>query len=336
MNNLFFLLCVLSVCTLAAHPARFPAIRQPVVSNELVDKVNSLATTWTAGLNKGSLIDGASRIQVQGLLGALKGGPRLPSKKVFEVDPSALPDSFDSRTQWSHCASIQQVRDQSACGSCYAFGAVEAMSDRICIAQNLNVTLSAADAAFCCNSCGGGCGGGFPSAVFEYWHTTGIVEEGCWTYPLASCDHHMNNSKNPCPGSEYHSPKCASKCDSTWGGPAWIPDKHKASKVYTIDSGETAIMQEIYANGPVETAFTVYDDFLSYTGGVYKYTWGQELGGHAVKIIGWGELNGVKYWTVANSWNVHWGDGGFFKIIRGVNNCGFEDEVCGGVPSAFP
>jgi len=28
------------------------------------------------------------------------------------------------------------------------------------------------------------------------------------------------------------------------------------------------------------------------------------LGGHAVKIIGWGVENGEKYWEVANSWNV--------------------------------
>lgn len=27
------------------------------------------------------------------------------------------------------------------------------------------------------------------------------------------------------------------------------------------------------------------------------------LGGHAVKIVGWGVLEGVPYWLVANSWN---------------------------------
>jgi len=92
-------------------------------------------------------------------------------------------------------------------------------------------------------------------------------------------------------------------------------------------------MQEIYSNGPVETAFTVYEDFLSYMGGVYKYTWGDELGGHAVKIIGWGVTsNNVKYWIAANSWNGDWGEKGFFRISRGDDDCGFEDEVNGGVP----
>jgi len=35
---------------------------------------------------------------------------------------------------------------------------------------------------------------------------------------------------------------------------------------------------------------------------------GQELGGHAVKMFGWGTEDGKDYWLVANSWNEDWGD----------------------------
>jgi cathepsin B len=332
----FILLLSFVLFAFAAAPARFPAHRNPLLSSSFVEKVNSLATTWKAGLNKGSLVYGASKGQLKSLMGARKGGVKLPTKHI-DADITALPDSFDSRVQWPLCTSIKSIRDQSACGSCYAFGAVEAMSDRICITFNKNITLSSAAAAFCCDDCGGGCDGGFPSSVWEYWQSRGLPEEGCWPYPLASCDHHLNNSGNPCPSDEYPSPSCAKKCSSTWSGPAWSADLHKASNVYNIDGGESAIMQEIYTNGPVETAFTVYEDFVSYTGGVYQYTWGDELGGHAVKIIGWGVTSsGVKYWIVANSWNADWGEKGFFRIIRGVDNCGFEDEVNGGVPKSFP
>jgi len=91
-------------------------------------------------------------------------------------------------------------------------------------------------------------------------------------------------------------------------------------------------MQEMYKNGPLEAAFTVYEDFLSYKTGVYKHVSGGALGGHAVKFLGWGVENGQKYWLVANSWNPTWGDKGYFKILRGVNECGIEDEADGGVP----
>jgi cathepsin B len=329
--TLAFVACLVCLA-IASHPGRLN-VHIPVVNARLVNKVNALATTWTAGLNEGSAISGASREQIKKMLGSRKGGPKLPVKK-FEATVD-LPDNFDSRVNWPLCPTIQAVRDQSACGTCFAFGAVEAMSDRICITLKQNVSLASGDAAFCCDSCGDGCDGGYPSAVWQYWQDNGIVEEGCYPYPLKSCDHHLNNSKNPCPSQEYPSATCPNQCDSSWVGPAWTSDRHMASNVYTIDGGESAIMQEIFTNGPVETAFTVYQDFLSYKGGVYQYTWGDELGGHAVKMIGWGVTSGgVKYWIVANSWNADWGEKGFFRIIRGVDNCGFEDEVNGGVPAS--
>lgn len=48
--------------------------------------------------------------------------------------------------------------------SCWAFGAVEAMSDRVCIASKgkQQPTLSARDLLSCCTGCGFGCNGGDP------------------------------------------------------------------------------------------------------------------------------------------------------------------------------
>lgn len=44
--------------------------------------------------------------------------------------------------------------------------------------------------------------------------------------------------------------------------------------------------------------------------GVYQHVSGSALGGHAIKMLGWGEENGVPYWLCANSWNTDWGDNG--------------------------
>jgi len=91
-------------------------------------------------------------------------------------------------------------------------------------------------------------------------------------------------------------------------------------------------MAEIFQNGPVETAFTVYADFVTYKSGVYRHTTGGALGGHAVKIVGWGAEGGDNYWKIANSWNPTWGDQGYFKILRGVNECGIESQISAGLP----
>jgi cathepsin B len=71
--------------------------------------------------------------------------------------------------------------------------------------------------------------------------------------------------------------------------------------------------------GPVEASFTVYSDFVTYKSGVYHRTNGYKIGGHAIKIVGWGVENNIPYWLIANSWNEEWGDKGFFKIRRGTN-----------------
>lgn len=81
------------------------------------------------------------------------------------------------------------------------------------------------------------------------------------------------------------------------------------------------------SGGPVETAFTVYSDFESYAGGVYHHVKGEMAGGHAVKIVGWGVEGEVKYWKVANSWNPYWGEKGYFRIRRGHNEGGIEDQA---------
>lgn len=68
---------------------------------------------------------------------------QLPLKDVEPLKD--IPEEFFSADAWPNCESIKEVRDQSTCGSCWAFGAVESISDRICIAsgQKLQVRISA-------------------------------------------------------------------------------------------------------------------------------------------------------------------------------------------------
>lgn len=112
----------------------------------------------------------------------------------------------------------------------------------------------------------------------------------------------------------------------------YAKDKHYGSKSYSIGKNVEAIQREIMTNGPVEGAFTVYEDLILYKSGVYQHVHGRALGGHAIRILGWGVENDVKYWLIGNSWNTDWGDNGFFRILRGENHCGIEDSISAGLP----
>lgn len=78
--------------------------------------------------------------------------------------------------------------------------------------------------------------------------------------------------------------------------------------------------------------FTVFEDFLTYKSGIYEHTHGKKVGLHAVKMVGWGVEGKIGYWLIANSWNTDWGDKGFFKIRRGVDECGIEEQGVAGIP----
>ena len=96
--------------------------------SEIADHVNKLQTTWKATTYKRDYTP---------LLGAiLDGGMTLPEKK-FEKKNLNLPDSFDPREEYPQCESIKEIRDQANCGSCWAFGAAEAMSDRILVSAQV-------------------------------------------------------------------------------------------------------------------------------------------------------------------------------------------------------
>ena len=49
------------------------------------------------------------------------------------------------------------------------------------------------------------------------------------------------------------------------------------------------IKRNIVKNGPMLMGLSIYEDFMNYESGIYKYTYGQEIGGHAMKVVGYGE-----------------------------------------------
>lgn len=311
--------------------------------NEIIAKINNdPSVSWKAGIN--NKFDSFKKPEeYSNLMGTLMDEERLPEKKI-NVNADAIPTSFDPRDQWPQCSTLTQIRDQGTCGSCWAFGAAEAFSDRACIQSNgnINVAYSTQDILSCCRTCGMGCNGGYLGASWKYFVNNGICTgglyegTGCKPYSIAPCEHHTTGDRPDCsdlPNSK--TPACTSTCVAGYTADTYSNDKLYCSDSYSVGSRRDleAIQTELMTNGPIEVAFTVYEDFMSYTSGVYYHVSGKSLGGHAVKLLGWGvdADTQMDYWLLANSWNDDWGENGFFRMRRGTNECGLENSGVAGM-----
>ncbi|RUS88238.1 hypothetical protein EGW08_004004 [Elysia chlorotica] len=327
-----FLAAVAGLVVLVGAPGPKPDFG--MLSDEEIYYINHVAkTTWTAGQN----FHPKDERHVKRILGVhlkkhhLYLHAKLPLKVFKNAKEENLPTNFDARTHWPHCPSLREVRDQGDCGSCWAFGAVECMTDRLCIRSKgkTQFHFSAEELLTCCKQCGRGyvwlaicvcvCLSVCVSVCMSF------VQSGCQPYEIPACDHHVIGHLQPCTKKMMPTPTCKKKCDPGYNI-SFHDDKRYGLRTYHL-RGELNIMQELVSYGPVEAAFTVYSDFTQYKSGG-----GPSLGGHAVKILGYGTENGTKYWLVANSWNTDWGDQGFFKILRGHNHCGIESQIVAGDP----
>jgi len=331
---------------------------------EIAETINSGNHGWTAQAPSKF----ANSDEATAYLGAfVPGDEKFEEPTVVELPPmnSELPAEFDSLTQWPQCSVIGNVRDQSSCGSCWAFASVSSFESRLCIltpGEPLNmrdVKYSPEDTAFCSDA-GDGCNGGF--SAWNWFVKVGVVTGGdyydkgadsvsklstCFPYSLAPCAHHVPaTDKYPACPAEVESPKyCLQKdvlaglcpadvkascsCSDDHYYENYTGDKVSASAAYSV-RGVEQIMQDLYTNGPMYVSLTVYEDFPTYKSGVYTHQTGSALGGHAMTLVGYGTLDGTDYWKIKNSWNEEWGLGGHILIKRGSNECGIEGNVNAG------
>ncbi len=119
MHLLLFLVLIASA--FAAIPPLASSDHAPALSKEMIDQVNSVTSSWTAGWN--SRFASMTVGQVRDMLGVVPKSRRmrLPLKPATSsISPKEIPASFDARVQWPSCASIRHVRDQGPCGSCWS------------------------------------------------------------------------------------------------------------------------------------------------------------------------------------------------------------------------
>lgn len=312
----------------------------PLNLHRHIEVVNSNPNSnWVAGFN--DKFEGASKKEVQRLMGTVVDEDWTYKAHVKETVSADLPDTFDARTAWPECESvINHVRDQSNCGSCWAHGTTEAFNDRLCIKSGgkfLNL-LSVSDTTGCCNGvqCQSfGCNGGQVGTPWSWFDRTGVVTGGdfgdntlCYDYTMPQCAHHVESTTLAvCDDVVQVEPKCGKSCPTN-ASIDYTADKQKAQSSYNVRSVDS-IKTELVTYGSVTAAFTVYEDFPTYKSGVYSHQTGEALGGHAIKVIGYGTEGGEDYWLCVNSWNNTWGDMGTFKIKMG--DCGINNQMHAGL-----
>jgi cathepsin B len=298
--NYFFIVLILVAFTCCFRDTSF--INDP----KSIEQINSVAKTWIAGENK--VFDGLTYLDAKRFLGVHRSTTKFPQRKYKQRD---VPESFDWRNEKPMC--VHPIRDQAQCGSCYAFGASEAVTDRFCIfSKGKDDEVLSPQWIVSCDKQEFGCGGGYPNKVWNFMTTTGIVSEKCLPYTS------QGGAVEACP----------TKCKD--GSELKLKKIHNVTEVFGADN----FMYELL-EGPFEVCFAVYQDFFNYKSGVYKHVSGGLAGYHAVKIIGWGvdTTSKLPYWIISNSWGESWGQKGYFWILKGKDECQMESGVGGQLPA---
>ncbi|KAJ8668890.1 hypothetical protein QAD02_000149 [Eretmocerus hayati] len=262
----------------------------------------------------------------------LKLGTLNPSRSVYRMNPvrriynpEDLPKEFDSRIRWPR--DISPVHDQGWCGASWAVSTVDVASDRFGImSKGLEKVQLSAQHLLSCNSKGQqGCNGGYLDRAWLFMRKYGLTDEDCypWKGEVSKCRVQRQSKLSDSGCRKRNSYNLRNEL-------------YRVGPAYRLGN-ETDIMDEILQSGPVQATMRVYHDFFNYESGIYvhsSYAEHHPSAYHSVRIVGWGEEvspygKTIKFWRIANSWGRDWGEDGYFRILRGVNECEIESFVLG-------
>jgi len=73
---------------------------------------------------------------------------------------------------------------------------------------------------------------------------------------------------------------------------------------------------------------TNHESFMRYSSGIYYEPDCTDDTNHAALLVGFGSEQGQDYWTVKNSYGLSWGESGFIRIARNLDNvCGVTSDL---------
>lgn len=222
------------------------------------------------------------------------------SKGTFTRLPKnvKIPDKMD----WRKKGAVTPVKNQGACGSCWAFSTTGSLEGAHFRVSHKLVSLSEQQLVDCSTIDGNnGCSGGLMDNAFKYIEEVGGLDTED-SYPYKAIDdkcHFKNNS-------------IGSKCSGF---------------IDIVSGDEKALMEAVATMGPISVAIDATRNFMFYKEGIFEDETcenGRFNLDHGVLLIGYGSDNKTEdFWIVKNSWGTTWGEKGYIRMGRNLNNmCG--------------
>lgn len=201
---------------------------------------------------------------------------------------------------------LSPIRNQGACGSCWAFAAAGIVEASKRIRYGGVANISEQELIDCAGGIAhgaiDGCNGFYIEPTMMHMQFDGVAKESNYTSYKAQDRGVCNN-----PYYRYSV--------STWG---WVGFGYA-----TVAQIKNALCQY----GPVATTIDATNLFQNYTGGVFQQKANSTYGpfpsiNHAVIITGWDDAKGA--WRVRNSWGTGWGENGKAWVKYNHNAIGWD------------
>lgn len=256
--------------------------------------------SYTLGLNEFADLSHEEFLRLYG--GGIKARDSLSSDPDTDVavDTSGLPSEVD----WKKEGWVGPVGNQFACGSCWAFTATGALEGQVRNKTGKLIVLSVQQLMDCSEKWGNhGCEGGLMDSAFKYIHDVGGIESNA-SYPYKPAEEKCKFNKSA------------------------VVAKVKGYK--DLPKSEKSLMVAVATVGPISAALDAsHSSFQLYKSGVYdepNCSSGQV--DHSLVVVGYGSIDGKKYWIAKNSWGTSWGDKGYIFLSKDKNNqCGIANTL---------
>jgi len=267
-------------------------------NTDIIEEHNSKPSTFELGVNQFTHLT-FDEFEAQHLAEPM---PRKEGSRYVNAFEGV---KASSSVDWATTDMVTGVKDQGSCGSCWAFSTTGGLEGAYYKKYNTQVSFSEQQLVSCDTDADQGCNGGLMDNAFQYIAANGLCKEA--DYPYTS-----SGGRNA---------RCKSDCT--------IVDGTTGLKYTDVSNSESALASAV-SQQPISVAVDADSNWQHYKSGIMTVVEGTQLD-HGVLLVGYGTDGGDNYWKIKNSWASSWGESGYIRISKDINQA---DGPCGITSSA--